>query len=56
MLTRHPLAGREGRVQGMKEFAVARTPYVIAYRIRLDEIQILAVLHGAQRWSTTFSG
>jgi toxin ParE1/3/4 len=56
MLTRHPLAGREGRVQGTRALAVARTPYVIAYRIRQDEIQILAVLHGAQRWPTTFSG
>jgi toxin ParE1/3/4 len=56
MLTRHPFAGREGRVQGTRELAVARTPYVIAYRIRQDEIQILAVLHGAQRWPTTFSG
>ncbi|MGB7590400.1 MAG: type II toxin-antitoxin system RelE/ParE family toxin [Terriglobia bacterium] len=51
-----PLAGREGRVQGTRELAVARTPYVIAYRIREDEIQILAVLHGGQRWPTTFSG
>lgn len=55
MLTRYPLAGREGRVQGTRELAVARTPYVIAYRIPQDEIQILAVLHGAQRWPTTFS-
>ncbi len=54
MLTRYPLAGREGRVQGARELAVARTPYVIAYRIRQDEIQILAVLHGAQRWPTAF--
>jgi toxin ParE1/3/4 len=55
MLTRHPLAGREGRVQGTRELVVAGTPYVIAYRIRQDEIQIFAVLHGAQRWPTTFS-
>ena len=55
MLTRHPLAGREGRVQGTRELAVAQTPYVIAYRIRQDEIQILTVLHGAQRWPATFS-
>ena len=55
VLTRYPLTGREGRVQGTRELAVARTPYVIAYRIRQDEIQILAVLHGAQRWPTTFS-
>ena len=55
LLARYPLAGREGRVQGTRELAIARTPYVIAYRIRQDEIQVLAVLHGAQRWPTTFS-
>jgi toxin ParE1/3/4 len=54
MLTHHPLAGREGRVQGMRELAIAPTPYVIAYRICQDEIQVLAVLHGSRRWPTTF--
>jgi toxin ParE1/3/4 len=55
LLTRHPLAGREGRVKGTRELAITRTPYVIAYRVHTDEIQILAILHGAQRWPTTFS-
>jgi toxin ParE1/3/4 len=55
MLSRHPLAGREGRVQGTRELVVAGTPYLIAYRIHRDEIQILAVLHGARRWPTAFS-
>lgn len=55
MLTRHPLAGREGRVKGTRELVVGRSAYIIAYRVLQDEIQILAVLHGAQRWPTTFS-
>jgi toxin ParE1/3/4 len=55
MLTRHPLAGREGRVQGTRELVVVGTPYVIAYRIHRDQIQILAVLHGARRWPTAFN-
>jgi toxin ParE1/3/4 len=55
MLSRHPLAGREGRLQGTRELAVARTPYLIAYRIRQDEIQVLAILHGARRWPTAFT-
>jgi toxin ParE1/3/4 len=53
-LIRYPLAGREGRVPGTRELAVTRTPYVIPYRICGDEIQILAVIHGAQRWATAF--
>ena len=55
MLMRHPLAGRDGRVSGTRELAVPRTPYVIAYRLRGNEIQILAVLHGAQQWPTSFT-
>ena len=55
MLMRHPLAGRDGRVHGTRELVVARTPYVIAYRLRQDEIQILAVIHGAQRWPASFT-
>ena len=54
MLTRHPLTGREGRVKGTRELAIAQAPYIIAYRIHRDEIQILAALHGAQRWPTAF--
>jgi toxin ParE1/3/4 len=55
MLMRHPFAGREGRVKGTRELVVARTPYIVAYRIHEAEIQILAVLHAAQRWPSTFS-
>ena len=55
MLTRHPMAGREGRVKGTRELVVGRTPYLIAYRVFQGEIQILAVLHGARRWPATFS-
>lgn len=55
MLMRHPRAGREGRVNGSRKLAIARTPYVIAYRIRENEIQILAVIHRAQQWPTSFT-
>jgi addiction module RelE/StbE family toxin len=55
MLSRYPRSGREGRVKATRELVVARTPYLIAYRVRGDEIQILAVLHGAQRWPKTFN-
>ncbi len=54
MLLRHPFAGREGRVKGTRELVVARTPYIVAYRIHEAEIQILAVLHAAQRWPPRF--
>jgi len=55
ILTRHPLAGREGRVGGTREMVVGRTPFIVAYRLRGDEIQILAVIHSAKRWPTGFT-
>ena len=50
-----PLIGRVGRCAGTRELVVQGTPYVVAYRLRGGEIQILAVLHGAQRWPLAFS-
>ena len=55
MLARYPRSGREGRVKGTRELVVGQTPYLIAYRVHGDEVQILAVLRGAQRWPKTFN-
>jgi toxin ParE1/3/4 len=33
-----------------RELVVARTPFVVSYRIAGREIQVLAVLHGARAW------
>lgn len=41
--------GRTGDRAGARELVVARTPYIIVYRIGGDEIEIVRVLHGAQR-------
>lgn len=54
MLARHPLSGRKGRVPDTRELVIPQTPYIVPHRIRGDEIQILAVMHGAQRWPTSF--
>ncbi len=45
-----PECGRPGRVPGTRELVVARTPFVVSYRIAGREIQVLAVLHGARAW------
>jgi toxin ParE1/3/4 len=47
---RFPGGGRAGRVPGTREHPVARTRYVLVYRVRGDDVQLLRVLHGAQRW------
>jgi toxin ParE1/3/4 len=50
MLGRHHEMGRRGRVPGTRELVITGSPFVVAYRVRTDRIEILAVLHGARRW------
>ena len=45
-----PRIGRPGRVQGTRELVVAGTPYIVPYRLKADEVQILRVYHAARRW------
>lgn len=49
-LLRFPEIGRPGRRTGTRELVVSRTPYIAAYRLNGDVIEILRVLHGRQRW------
>jgi toxin ParE1/3/4 len=49
-LEQFPLRGREGRVPGTRELYVPRTPYIVAYRVRGNVVQIGRVLHSSQRW------
>jgi toxin ParE1/3/4 len=50
VLNAHPEIGRRGRVSGTRELVVSRTPFIAVYRIRMERIEILRVLHGAQMW------
>lgn len=50
VLERHPHIGRKGRVPRTRELVVTGTPFLFAYRVKADQIEILAVLHGARRW------
>jgi toxin ParE1/3/4 len=45
-----PNLGRPGRVAGTRERVVPGTPYVIAYRLRSDRLEVIAVFHGRQKW------
>ena len=54
LLQRHPALGRPGRVAGTRELVIAGTPYIVPYRIRDKEVQVLRVFHGARRWPSKF--
>jgi len=46
----HPGIGRPGRVEGTRELVVSNTPYVVAYRVHQNVVEVLRVLHSAQNW------
>jgi len=50
MLADYPGFGRPGRVPETRELVVPGTPYVLPYRVRSGFVEILRVLHGAQKW------
>jgi plasmid stabilization system protein ParE len=52
-LPRAPYVGRMGRVEGSRELVIQGTPYLIGYRVRESDIEILCVRHGARRWPET---
>ena len=47
---REPGRGRPGRIRGTRELVVVGTPYIVAYLVHANEIEILTVQHGSQRW------
>jgi toxin ParE1/3/4 len=49
-----PEIGRPGRRAGTRELVVGRTPFIATYRHRGDAIEIMAILHGRQRWPDEF--
>jgi len=49
-LIEHPGIGRSGRKSGTRELVVNRTPFIIVYRIKGDNIELIRLLHGAQQW------
>ena len=49
-LREHPNLGRPGRLSDTKELVVSGTPFIAVYWIKQGGIQILRLLHHAQRW------
>jgi toxin ParE1/3/4 len=45
-----PHLGRPGRVRGTREIAFPPLPFVAIYEVGDEQIIVLRILHGAQRW------
>ena len=49
-LADHPQLGRPGRLAGSRELVVSGSPYLVVYRIRAADVEIIRIIHGAQNW------
>ncbi len=49
-LADNPEIGREGHVEGTREWVVGQTPYLIVYRVKDKKIEILRVWHAKRNW------
>ena len=50
----HPKMGRDGRVRGTYELVIHGIPYIVPYRIRGKEVQVLSVYHTSRKWPESF--
>ena len=50
LLGDNPALGRTRRVRGTRELVITGTPYIVAYRVRGETVQVLREIRGAQRW------
>jgi toxin ParE1/3/4 len=49
-LTRFAHRGRPGRKSDTRELIFPGLPFLAAYRVRKDVVEIYRILHGAQKW------
>ena len=49
-LPKRTAIGRAGRVLGTRELVIGGLPYIVPYRVREEDIEILRVLHTSRRW------
>ncbi len=49
-----PHTGRTGRVEGTRELVIPRLPYIVVYLVSAEHVDVLAILHGARRWPSSF--
>ena len=49
-LKKFPKLGRPGVLENTRELIIARLPYIIVYRLKDDNAEILRIYHAAQDW------
>lgn len=50
-LAQFPESGQPSTKVGLRQLYVAKTPYILIYRVRDDEVQIITILHTSRRRS-----
>ena len=50
LLESFPGRGRPGRIEGTRELVFSPLPFVAVYRVIQGTVEIVRLLHGAQRW------
>lgn len=53
-LAASPAIGRPGRIAGTRELVITGTRYIVPYRVLGDAVEIITILHSAQRWPDHF--
>jgi len=53
-LEEHPKVGRVGQIRGTYELVIHDLPYIVPYRIKKNEVQILSVYHTSRKWPEAF--
>ncbi len=53
-LQNYPNMGRIGRISGTRELVIIKTPFIVAYRVQDETIEILRVLHSSRKWPDSF--
>ncbi|MBL4743561.1 MAG: type II toxin-antitoxin system RelE/ParE family toxin [Cycloclasticus sp.] len=49
VLQNNPQLGRKGRVEGTRELILSGTSYILPYKIKNGDVQILAVFHTSKK-------
>ena len=51
-----PNKGRTGRVEGTRELPLPPLPFLVVYRVLKVVVEIVNIIHGAQKWPPTEDG